>query len=442
METEIRDLLRERAEDVRVEHRIPPTVLRQARRRRAVTALAAAGIAAVVVAAGVVGARSLLDGMAAEPRVTRPAEAPPDVYPFVYPPRENLATIQEQVAQGSMPMWTEPEGVAQLFAVNVLGWDPGDVAVSKGPEDLADWEGAGPETLVVRNPALPEASRFEGGLGTTLYLFPIPGSDPAIYAVMVAWAEAIDLEPVGPDAEFGSRRTLAFRGRLAFVPDRATVVLTHRDAHGAKVEASAPIQPDGTFLVSVDAPTGVASTDVVSVALQDAAGRTLALTSSMLASPVPVEGTTSERTGRAEALPALVVEKRDALIVAAEDRDWQVLRELIPDRGFDFSFGVSDDPIAYWKDREAEGEPVLDILTTLLEGPWARNEPTNRGEILYVWPAPSVKPADEWNRKDIAILRRTSSAREIELYRDLGHYIGWRVGIWEDGTWSSFIAGD
>jgi hypothetical protein len=436
METEIRELLRERAEDVRAEPRIPPTVLRRARRRRVYAVVLAGAVAVGVAAAGVVGARSLLDGIAAEPRLTRPAETLPDVYPFIYPPAEELESIREQVAQGSVPMWTEPEGVAHLFAVNVLGWDPDDVAVSQGSER---------NTVVVRNPALPEAARFEGGLGTTLYLSRVPGSDPPVYAVLAAAAEAIEVEPVGPDDEFGSGGTVAFRGRLAFVPDAATIVLTYRDPEGAQVEASAPVQPDGTFEVSVEVPTGVGPTSLISIALRDASGRTLALISSMVASPVIVEERSigGEEAGQARALPATVVETRDALIAAAEDRDWVALRDLIPQRGFEFSVGLAGDPIAYWKDLEAEGEPILDILVTLLEGPWAPNEPTNEGEILYVWPAPAVKPAEEWTREDIAILRRTASAREIESYReDIGSYLGWRVGIWEDGTWSSFIAGD
>ena len=434
METEIRDLLRERAEDVRPEPRIPPTVLRRARRRRVVTAAAAAGITAAVVATAVVGTRAVLDVTTTHPRVTRPALSSPDDHPFIYPPAEQLETIQEQVAAGSTPMWTEPEGVAHLFAVNVLGWDPEDVTVSRGPSR---------DTLVVTNPVLPQAARFEGGLGTTLYLQRVPGSEPAVYAVLAAVADVIALEPLGPDEEFGTGERMAFRGRLAFVPDEATVVLTHRDVEGAQVEASTRVKADGTFLVSVDVPGGIGPRSVIAIALRDAAGRTLALTSQMVASPVVVEERSSmgEPT-EVQGLPAKVAEMRDALIAAAEDRDWEALRELIPDRGFEFSFGLPDDPIAYWKDREAEGEPVLDILVTLLQGPWARNEPTNRGEVLYVWPAPSVEPAEEWSRRDIAILRRTSSAREIELYQDLGHFIGWRVGIWEDGTWSSYIAGD
>jgi hypothetical protein len=143
----------------------------------------------------------------------------------------------------------------------------------------------------------------------------------------------------------------------------------------------------------------------------------------------------------AEALPKAVDSTRAAIIGAARAQDWRTLRTLIPP-DFSFGFGVADDPISYWKDLEAEGGPTLDTLATLLEGPWALNEPTNQGEILYVWPAPAVKRAKDWSGEDIEILRRTASEREIERYRDFGSYIGWRVGIWEDGTWSSFIAGD
>ena len=429
MNPDLRTLLERKADDMRLDPRIPDRVVRRARRRRVSTVLVAGAVAAGLVAGVVVSARLLLEGTAMAPRV-RPANPPAQFHPFIYPAtREALETTQEQVSRGSVPMWTEAEGVAHLFAVNVLGWDPEDVAV----------EVAG-DAVVVRNPALPQAARFEGGLGTTLHLVRVPGSDPPIYAVMAAVAEVIEAEPVGPDAELGADGTLSFRGRVAFVPDDATVALSVDDAQAGRAESSSAVRPDGTFLVEVEAPAELGPDTLVSIALLDGAGRTLALTSSRISTPVAGSGraVASEAT---QALPAPVAETREAILAAAAVGDWDALGDLIPDDGFTYSFGGQTDPVAYWQRLEEEGTDVRGILRALF------SVTADRDRGMWVWPAPAGKQPSEWTEEDEAILgelvaKGVLTPQERRDYLRFGFYYGWRAGIERDGTWRFFVAGD
>jgi hypothetical protein len=386
-------------------------------------------VAGAVVGA-VVGGRLILDATATRTREIQPAHPPSTYVPFIYPEtREQFETTQEQVSRGSSPLWTEPEGVARLFAVNVLGWDPEDVAV----ETHGD-------TALIRNPALPQAARFEGGLGTTLHLARIPETDPAIYVVLAAQTEFMSVEPLGPDEDIGSGGTLAFRGSLALVPDEATVVLSHVDAGGRTMEASSPVGTDGTFEVAVDAPSGVGPSSLVSIAVLDGSGRTLALTSTRIDSPV-VTGTETTVSEPTQWLPRPVAETRERILAAAESGDWEALRALVPADGFTFTFGGEDDPIAYWQRLEREGVPVLDNLQALLSVVAVFN-----GDA-WVWPAPAGKDPTEWTREDRYILGQlvdTGVITEAERrdYQRFGFYYGWRIGIDREGVWRFYVAGD
>jgi hypothetical protein len=140
----------------------------------------------------------------------------------------------------------------------------------------------------------------------------------------------------------------------------------------------------------------------------------------------------------ATGVPAAVEETRAALLEAAETGDYEALRDLIPNDGFEYTFGgpVEGGPIAYWQQLEQEtDERPLEALAAILEMPYV----LSRG--YYVWPwAYTVESADDL------------SAHEVELLAPLGPpsslfpagsgYFGWRAGFEPDGTWAFFVAGD
>jgi hypothetical protein len=429
-DVDLKTMLDEKAEEMRLDPRIPRGVLRRARRRRAANAVLAGTVTVGLALGAFVGARALLDETAV-PQPTRPGGTTDEFYPFIYPPTlEELEVTQEQVAQGSMPMWTEPEGAAILFAVNVMGWDMDDVEVD--PQD---------DAVVIRNRS------FDGrSLPTTLHLQMVPGSAPPVYAVLAAVSDSIALEARDADEESGAG-TIALDGRVRHVPPGTTVELTvvwrqwtnelgGRMTEGASTE---PVVPDeeGRFSFSSIVDDHIGPSTLLSVALLDADGRTLALTSSRIATPVG-GGTEAGASEPELALPRPVVEMRNAILDTTRLRDLNALRSLIPDEGFTFTFGGETDPIRYWKRLESEGH--VPVIGDILPGVLGTEPGFDRG--VFVWPAQATEDPAAWDERDIEALTAIHAEEDIRAFQDAGLYLGWRVGIDRDGTWVFFVAGD
>jgi hypothetical protein len=330
-----------------------------------------------------------------------------------------------EVAQGSMPMWTEPEGAAALFAVNVMGWDPNYVEASVRGDD--------PVSVVITNPSLNEAAGATADLRTVISLAPVPGSgEQPVYAVLAAQAEDVELEPVGPDDQVGASGRLALRGSLGFIPEGANIEL--RVGEGTPVSEEAQ---EGVFYVAAELPDPPEPSTLISLAVKDRAGNIVQLTSSRLATPLAgeSEGRSSEL---APALPSPVARTRDAIIAAAHNRDFETLRALIPEEGFTFSFGGDTDPIAYWRRLENRAHvPVIgDILPMVLGTVPARKQGT------YIWPAPAAEDPADWDEGDLEVLRLLHPDEDVRMFQEAGLYTGWRAGIDRDGTWVFFVSGD
>jgi hypothetical protein len=137
-------------------------------------------------------------------------------------------------------------------------------------------------------------------------------------------------------------------------------------------------------------------------------------------------------------LPAAVEATRAAVLDAAETRDYDALAELIPDDGFEYTFGelVAGGPIAYWQELErTTGERPLDALAALLRMPYV----LSRG--YYVWPwAYTAANASDLSTHERDLLAPLGTVDRLVL--DGTGYIGWRAGIAPDGTWVFFVAGD
>jgi hypothetical protein len=53
-----------------------------------------------------------------------------------------------------------------------------------------------------------------------------------------------------------------------------------------------------------------------------------------------------------------------------------------------------------------------------------------------------LKSAEEWTPEDVAQMKTFATDAEIQGWREFGAYIGYRIGIREDGTWIYYLAGD
>lgn len=137
-------------------------------------------------------------------------------------------------------------------------------------------------------------------------------------------------------------------------------------------------------------------------------------------------------------LPEAVTRTRDALLEAAESGNYEALRPLVPETGFEYTFGspVPGGPIAYWQELErTTDEEPLESLADVLRMPYT----LSRG--IYVWPfAYDVASVDDLTAHERELLAPLGPLGSV--FVEGAGYLGWRAGIQPDGTWVFFVAGD
>jgi hypothetical protein len=127
---------------------------------------------------------------------------------------------------------------------------------------------------------------------------------------------------------------------------------------------------------------------------------------------------------------------RRRIVAAAVACDYGALAVLAREKGteFNFSFGPGEDPAAYWREREREGDAVLARLVRVLNLPYAKDG------TLYVWPSVfriGAKPED-WKA-----LEGLYPPEQLARWRSMEDgYLGLRTGIHESGDWLFAVAGD
>lgn len=143
-----------------------------------------------------------------------------------------------------------------------------------------------------------------------------------------------------------------------------------------------------------------------------------------------------------EGLPEPVAETRREIYEAASACDFERLAELVPD-GFTYTFGGGDDPIGHWRgleEAEAPRPPMLH-LAGLLRRPFATREV--QSTTHYVWPSAfAYSTWEEVPEEDRAALKPLYDEEDFADFARFGGYVGYRVGIDEDGRWLYFVAGD
>jgi hypothetical protein len=138
-------------------------------------------------------------------------------------------------------------------------------------------------------------------------------------------------------------------------------------------------------------------------------------------------------------LPDPVERTRIAIAEAAAARNYDALAQLIPEDGFEYTFGgpVPGGPAAYWRRLEASTEEApLDTLVAVLALPYTKV----RG--IYVWPFAFDRAPEQLTEEELELLATFATPREIEGWREFGGYIGYRAGIEPDGDWVFYVAGD
>jgi hypothetical protein len=148
--------------------------------------------------------------------------------------------------------------------------------------------------------------------------------------------------------------------------------------------------------------------------------------------------TLTTTTETAAGIPRPVETTRAALLAAAEGGNYEALRPLIPESGFEYTFGgpVEGGPIGYWQELErTTDERPLETLAEVLQMPYTLSHG------IYVWPfAYTLTSVDELTSYERTLLAPLGTLGT--LFVPGTGYLGWRTGITPDGEWVFFVAGD
>ena len=123
-----------------------------------------------------------------------------------------------------------------------------------------------------------------------------------------------------------------------------------------------------------------------------------------------------------------------ALLTAARAGDWDAMAALLPADGvFTASFGADADPIAYY--RSLPRDPLPEIVVVL-------ESPAGRVGDMTVWPDLHARDPFVITDTERPDLDRRFGRESVDAWIGAGAYLGWRVGITDDGTWRFMVAGD
>lgn len=140
-------------------------------------------------------------------------------------------------------------------------------------------------------------------------------------------------------------------------------------------------------------------------------------------------------------LPEVVSSLRDELLGLASACNYNDLAAIAAQDKTRVSFGDVTDPALFWRDLEANGQtPMADMVSILGFAPGTVETPDG---LIYVWPG--VFALDDWSQATDAQRQELADVFGQKALADwdaFGGYIGYRVGITEDGHWMYFVAGD
>lgn len=125
---------------------------------------------------------------------------------------------------------------------------------------------------------------------------------------------------------------------------------------------------------------------------------------------------------------------REALLAAATAEDLDAVGALIPTETlFTSNYGGEDGHVAYYEALEAD---VLAEAVALLEGDFVQLDD------ITVWPAVYARVPFAVADDERAELEARFGAEALAGWEEAGSYLGWRIGITDDGDWIFLVSGD
>jgi hypothetical protein len=299
LENRMPGILHDLARDARPDPELERRVLRRSRRRRIANVTLAGATAVAVVVGGVLIAGAIGTGGRTTPidDTTPPAEVAPTPLPAIWPETDARSlAIAQAMADGGVLGWRlDPTATAEMYAAQELGWKPADVVVTGSSSDPES--GATAVTIIRSDDAggpstAPETELSLRQLGDT--------GAPGVWSVV--GADTAVILP-GEDQD-GRWPTTALAGsQLELVGTRvgeggewtlvvSTTMLTPVDETGIGSSAegsgmSSLGAQSGPFTESVFIPASSTGIVVVSLAIADEQGNTVALDSFPVAVETP-----------------------------------------------------------------------------------------------------------------------------------------------------------
>ncbi|MCA5892147.1 hypothetical protein LEP48_02135 [Isoptericola sp. NEAU-Y5] len=144
------------------------------------------------------------------------------------------------------------------------------------------------------------------------------------------------------------------------------------------------------------------------------------------------------------ALPAPVRETAGELLDSALACDDAALTALATVDGTHTNFAGRSAEEFWGLPAAEQHEDVYAILAGLLTGSrWVADPPDDSGPFTYVWPRVATEMwADDAAAWQEAVDAGAVDEAFVDQMRGADGYLGWRLGIHEDGTWRFFVAGD
>jgi len=146
-------------------------------------------------------------------------------------------------------------------------------------------------------------------------------------------------------------------------------------------------------------------------------------------------------------LPAPVRQMRERILDAAKSGNIENLRPLLKANGSGATSVTQDnskqDPIAYLKDISADGrgiEILANIVQILQSGYVHLN--SGKADDIYVWPYFAALSPDALSDRQMVEAYEIMSVDDLNMIKEVGHYIYFRIGIAPDGSWRFFLTGD
>jgi hypothetical protein len=144
-------------------------------------------------------------------------------------------------------------------------------------------------------------------------------------------------------------------------------------------------------------------------------------------------------------LPTAVARLRAQIVQAAILCDYRELARLGKGgEGFTYGLGASGDPARYWKrlERDPDGnEEPMGLLVGTLELPHCVEQATSAGVTMYAWPAVQCSTSTEEDYESL-VESGLYTEEEVRAFKGAGGFLGWRIGITDEGDWLYFTAGD